>query len=76
MNTGRASPIAVLSQQAVQFAERLHGHTWWPQGHCSADGGVQHPASDREDNAVPDLYMDHLARGTALAVYAPQSLAV
>lgn len=66
----------MLSQQAVQFAERLHGHTWWPQGHWGANGGVQHPASDREDDAVPDLYVDHLTRGTSLAVQAPQSLAV
>jgi hypothetical protein len=66
----------VLSQQAVQFAERLHGHTWWPQGHWGANGGVQHPASDREDDAVPDLYVDHLTRGSSLAVQAPQSLAV
>lgn len=66
----------MLGQQAVQFTERLHRHAWGTEGHCSADGSVQHPPSDRQDDAVPDLHVNHLSSGAALAVHAPQSSAV
>ena len=66
----------MLGQQAVQFTERLHRHAWGTEGHCSADGSVQHPPSDRQDDAVPHLHVNHLSSGAALAVHAPQSSAV
>jgi len=70
LNTGQASPIAVFDQQAVQIRQRLHRSAWRTQGQGSADRCVQHPASDRNDNAVADLYMDEFTGGTALAVHA------
>lgn len=68
MNTGQASPIAVLGQQAVQFGQRLHRCARWTEGQGSAGGGVQHPACDRDDDTVADLYVDEFAGGPALAV--------
>ena len=76
MNTGQASPIAVLEQQAMQIRERLHRCAWRPQGQGRADGRVQHPASDRNDDAVADLYVDEFTGGAALAIQAAQSSAV
>ena len=76
MNTGQASPIAVYDQQAVQFGERLHRCAWRTQSQGRADGSVQHPASDRNDDTVTDLYVDELAGGAALAIHAAQSSAV
>jgi hypothetical protein len=76
MNTGQASPIAVFDQQAVQIGESRHRHAWWTQGQGRADGRVQHPASDRDDDAMTDLYVDEFAGGAALAIHAAQSSAV
>lgn len=76
MNTGQASPIAVFDQQAVQFGESRHRHAWWTLGEGRADSRVQHPASDRDDDAVADLYVYEFTGGTALAIQAAQSSAV
>ena len=76
MNTLQASPIAVFAQQAVQLGESRHRRTWWTQGEGRADGRVQHPTSDRDDDAVAYLYVDEFTGGAALAVHAAQSSAV
>jgi hypothetical protein len=76
MNTGQASPIAVFGQQAVQVGKSLHRCAWRTQGQGGADGGVQHPACYRNDDAVADLYVDKFTRGAALAIHAAQSSAV
>ena len=76
MNTGQASPIAVYDQQAVQFGESLHRYARRTQGQDRADSSVQHPASDRDDDTVTDLYVDEFAGGAALAIHAAQSSAV
>ena len=76
MNTGQASPIAVFDQQAVQLGESRRRRTWWTQGQGRADGRVQHPASDRDDDTVTDLYVYELAIGAPLAIHAAQSSAV
>jgi hypothetical protein len=76
MNTVQASPIAVFDQQAVQFGECLHRCSWRPQVQRRADGRVQHPASDRNDDTVTNFHVDEFAGGAALAVDASQSSAV
>src|SRR5574340_148807 len=76
MNTGQASPIVVFDQQAVQFGESRRRRTWWPQGQSRADGRVQHPASDRDDDTGTDRYMYELTAGAALAIHAAQAPAV
>ena len=76
MNTGQASPIAVFDQQAVQIGKSRHRRAWWTQGEGRADGRVQHPPSDRDDDAVADLYVDEFTGGAALAIQAAQSSAV
>jgi hypothetical protein len=76
MNTGQASPIAVFDQQTVQFGESRHRHAWWTQGEGRADSRVQHPAGDRDDDAVADLYVDELTGSATLAIHAAQSSAV
>jgi hypothetical protein len=76
MNTGQASPIAVFAQQAVQFGKSRHRRTWWTQGQSRADGRVQHPACNRDDDTVTDLYVHEFAVGAALAIHAAQSSAV
>ena len=76
MNTLQASPIAVFDQQPVQLGESRHRRTWWTQGEGRADGRVQHPTSDRNDDAVADLYVNEFAGGAALAIHAAQSSAV
>jgi len=76
MNTRQASPIDVFDQQTVQFGESRHRHAWWAHGEGRADSRVQHPAGDRDDDAVADLYVDELTSGAALAIHAAQSSAV
>ena len=76
MNTGQASPMAVFDQQAVQLGESRHRCARWTQGQGRADGRVQHPASDRDDDAVADLYVDEFTGGAALAIHAAQASAV
>jgi hypothetical protein len=76
MNTGQASPIAVIDQHTVQFGERRYRRAWWTQGEGRAHGRVQHPASDRDDDTVTDLYVDKFAGGAALAIDTAQSSAV
>ena len=76
MNTRQASPMAVLDQQAVQIRERLQRCAWRTQGEGRARGCVQHPAGDRDDNTVADLYVDEFTGCAALAIHAAQSSAV
>jgi hypothetical protein len=76
MNTGQASPIAVFDQQTVQFGESRHRHAWWTHVEGRADSRVQHPAGDRDDDAVADLYVDELTGSATLAIHAAQSSAV
>ncbi len=76
MNTGQASPMAVFDQQAVKFGESRYRHAWWTHGEGRADSRVQHPASDRDDDAVADLNVDELTGGATLAIHAAQSSAV
>jgi len=76
MNTGQASPIAVFDQQAVQLGEGLHRYAWRTQSQGRADGRIQHPASDRDDDTVTDLYVDEFAGSAALAIHAAQSSTV
>lgn len=76
MNTGQASPMAVFDQNAVQLGESPHRHAWWTQGEGRAGGRVQHPASDRNDDTVADLYVDEFAGGAAFAVHPSQASAV
>jgi len=73
MNTGQASPIALFDQQAMQFGESRHRHAWWTHGEGRADSRVQHPASDRDDDAVADFYMDEFTGGAAFAIHAAQA---
>jgi hypothetical protein len=76
MNTGQASPIAVFNQQAVKFGEGRLRHAWWTLGEGRAGSRVQHPASDRDDDAVTDLYVHEFTGGAALAVHTTQPSAV
>jgi hypothetical protein len=76
MNTRQASPMAVLDQQAVQIRECLQRCAWRTQGEGRARGCVQHPAGNRNDNTVADLYVDELTGCAALAVHAAQASAV
>jgi hypothetical protein len=76
MNTGQASPIAVLDQQAVQFGESVHRCAWRPQSQGRANGRVQHPAGDCDDDTVANLYVYEFAGGAAFAIHAAQSSAV
>lgn len=68
--------MAVLDQQAVQIRERLQRCAWRTQGEGSARSCVQHPAGNRDDNTVADLYVDELTGCAALAVHAAQASAV
>ena len=60
----------MFNQQAVQFGQGLHRGAWGAKGQCGTDGGVQHPTSDRNDDAMADLYVDKFASGTALGIQA------
>ena len=60
----------------MQFGESLHRCAWWTQGQGRADGRVQHPASDCDNDTVTDLYVDEFAIGAALAIHAAQASAV
>jgi hypothetical protein len=76
MNTGQASPIAVFDQQAVKFGESRHRHAWWSHVEGREDSRVQYPASDRDDDAVADFYMDEFTSSAALAIHTTQPSAV
>lgn len=69
LNTGQASPIAMFDQQAVQLGESRYRRARGTQGEDRADGRVQHPASDRDDDTVTDLYVDEFAGGATLAIH-------
>jgi hypothetical protein len=68
--------MAVLDQQAVQIRERLQRCAWRTQGEGRARGCVQHPAGERDDNTMADLYVDEFTGCAALAIHAAQSSAV
>jgi hypothetical protein len=60
----------------VKFGESRHRRAWWTLGEGRADSRVQHPASDRDDDAVADLYVYEFTGGAALAVHTTQPSAV
>jgi hypothetical protein len=68
--------MAVFDQNSVQLGESPHRHAWWTHGEGRADGRAQHPASDRNDDTVADLYVDELAGGATLAIHTTQPSAV
>jgi hypothetical protein len=68
--------MAVFDEQAVQLGESHHRRAWRTQSEGSTGGLVQHPASDRNDDTLADLYVYEFASGTALGVYPSQAPAV
>lgn len=68
--------MAVLDEQSMQLVESRHRCPWRTQSEGSAGDLVQHPGSDRDDDAVAHLHVYELAVGATLAIHAAHATAV
>jgi hypothetical protein len=71
-----ASSKSTLTQQQVQFAQRLQRRSWWTQFHRGAGRRVEHPRCDNDDDARRGLDVNYLTVGSLLAVLPPHSPSV
>lgn len=76
LNTDRASPMPMLDEKAVQFAQRLDRRPRRAEHHGGALHWIKHPPGYGENRARSNFDMYQLTCGPALAVLALEAPAV